>query len=262
MTDLPFDILDHIFGLLRSDPKSLIACSKAHPDFTPIVEKHRYYHTIVHARFTIFPYTFKPIRLMKLISASPSIVRHIRVLEIEFNNRLPSDLMNRFLEDIAWLLPRFPAIECLMLSTEYTDSSWSKLSKSFIIALEDCLHLPTLRELHVGQSDFPLSLLDEHTNINLLSLSENPQITEYLDTTYPQLKSLSVAMTHHCGPFITWANPRIGNLQTLEFYYLDDEIFLNLLESCSGTLENLYINFVSSSSTCELSSCFRHLVLC
>lgn len=82
---LPFDILDHIFGHLRSDPKSLIACSKAHPALTPIADRHRYYHTIVHTGSTAFLYSFEPKRLIKLISATPQIVNHVRVLQIEFN---------------------------------------------------------------------------------------------------------------------------------------------------------------------------------
>jgi hypothetical protein len=266
MSDLPFDILDHIFGLLKSDPKSLIACSKAHPLFIPIAERYRYYHVIVHTGSTDFPYSFKPIRLMKLISATPRIVNHVRIFQIEFN---PSQfksyrrrLFKPFLGDIALLLPRFLHMECLMLSTKDYRELWTELPHSFRTAVEGCLYLPTLEEVHVGHLEqFPLSILDNHTNINLFSLSTTPKIPEYSETIYPQLKSLSVQeINPYCyKPFSTWANRHIGNLQSLEFNCTDCELTgLDLLKGCSDTLENLYIIFWSN--ICELHLVFgiRH----
>jgi len=41
--NLPFDILDHIFGFLITHPGSLVACSEAHPVFSRMVEKYQYY---------------------------------------------------------------------------------------------------------------------------------------------------------------------------------------------------------------------------
>jgi len=256
MTDLTFDILDHIFGLLRSDPESLIACSMAHPDFTPITERHQYYHTIVHAGATSFSDSFKPARLIELISASPQIVNYVRVLQIEFTNISgcpPYNLRAPLLEDIACLLPRFPVIECLMLSSEQPFLRWQDLPNNLRTAVEDCLHLPTLQELHVGQLNLPLSILDKNANINLLSIFGNPQITEYPDATYPQLKTLSVHGIDYSfiRPLVTWANQRIGNLQSLEIDCAQSEKTLAFLEACSDTLENLHVTFWSPAS--ELS---------
>src|SRR5260221_3471132 len=255
---LPFDIFDHIFGHLRSDPKSLIACSKAHPALTQITDRHRYYHTIVHTGSTAFPYSFEPIRLIKLISATPRIVNHVRVLQIEFDGS-SLNLMSRFLVDIAWLLPRFLLIECLILSTRLSFYlTWQKLPPSLRTAVEDYLRvgLPTLQEVHVGQLDFPLSILDKNTNINRFSVSITSQIPgypgKYPDTIYPQLKSLSVRGINYDSyrPFSTWASQRIGNLRSLELDCTDHvETGLDLLKGCSDTLEYLHIHFWSMGNT-------------
>jgi hypothetical protein len=140
---------------------------------------------------------------------------------------------------------------------------WTELPHSFRTAVEGCLYLPTLEEVHVGHLEqFPLSILDNHTNINLFSLSNTtPKIPEYSETIYPQLKSLSVQdnqLPYCYKPFSTWANRHIGNLQSLEFNCAYFELTgLKFLKGCSDTLENLCITFWSNK--CELSSCFGDL---
>jgi hypothetical protein len=153
-----------------------------------------------------------------------------------------------------------------MLSPDpFTYLSWQKLPHSFRSAVEDCLHLPSLQELHVGRLNFPLSILNKHTNINLFSLTGIPQIPKYSDATYPQLKSLSVEgiTSYHRRPFITWAKQCIGNLQSLKYDYLEGgETGSDLLKGCSDTLEILYISFIQSPQFCELSPCFLDVALC
>ena len=45
--ELPFDVLDYIFGLLRSNPETLAVCSKAHPLFPQILNKYLFYHIVI-----------------------------------------------------------------------------------------------------------------------------------------------------------------------------------------------------------------------
>ena len=249
--DLPFDIVDHIFGFLRTHPTSLLACSKAHPDLSPIATRHFYYHTIVHTGLIGFTHSLEPTCLLNRIFETPRIGNHVRVLQIECNH----DLLWPF-EDISLLLPKLPVLECLMLSAKHKYLSWQKLPHSFRSAVEDSLHLPTLHEVHVGDLAFPLSIL-ESTNISLLSISGVPKISEYPNIIYPQLKSLSTKGIDSDPDqlFIIWARQCIGNLQSLECAYSDDEpsVLNELLKVCSETLETLDIS-LSLTCSCELSS--------
>ena len=252
--DLSLDIIDHIFSFLRSHPNSLIACSEAHPNFSLIAERHQFYHIVIHTGFTEFAYSFKPTCLVELISKTPRIVNHVRVLQIEFNSNYRSrDLITPgpLLEDIALVLSRFPLIECFMLSTMNTELTWQNLPQGFRTAVEDCLHLPTLQEAHLGDLEFPSSPLDHNTNF--FSLTGDSQIPECSDpdTTYPQLKTLSVKRTDN--RLRIWAKRCIGNLQSLECHHY--EACTELLEACSDTLQNLHIGLWDKD--CKLSSCYR-----
>ena len=114
----------------------------------------------------------------------------------------------------------------------------------FQTVVEKCLSLPTLRELHVERyiHDFPVSMLNNHANIDCFSLLGTPEVSEVADTTYPQLKSLSIVgfdEQHHHISFGAWAKPRITGLQSLRYDYSSDDMLLELLEICSHTLTTL-----------------------
>jgi len=170
--ELPFDILDNIFSFL--DPKALLACSKAHQAFSEIVEKYRFHHILIHTGVTDFTYSFRPSDLLRCLTKTPRIVKYAAVLQIECNyyqDESP-DRMSPYLEEIASLLPMFPVLESLMLPTRRSALSWQRdLPQSFKTAVVNCLHLPTLQEIHVGSMFFPLSILDNHANINYFPLS-------------------------------------------------------------------------------------------
>jgi len=83
-----FDTIDYIFSFLKYDSKSLLACSEAHPSFTPIVERHLYYYIIIStsSRFRSdgHGYCLQPSHLSKVLSDTPRIANHVHVLQIAF----------------------------------------------------------------------------------------------------------------------------------------------------------------------------------
>jgi len=257
--EIPFDILDHIFSFLISHPASLVACSEAHHVFSRMAEKYRYYHIITHTGRTYFKYNLEPSHLTKLLSDKPRIANYVRVLQVELEFPFRASQMAPYLEQIATILPMFPVLECIVLPYRGGTVSWKKdLPQSFRKALEVCLHLLTLREVHVsGFLDFPLSTLDNHANIDCFSLRGPPQKSEFADTTYPQLKSLSVKGfhdQHHHAYFGDWAIQHIAKLQSLKYDYSSDVTIPELLEICSDTLNNLDLNLGDSmGDKCEPS---------
>jgi len=153
--------------------------------------------------------------------------------------------LRAYLDEIASLLPMFPVLECIMLPTlsSALKVSWQE-NQSFRTALENCFHLPTLQEVHVGDMSFPLSMLNNYANINYLALSGPPKIEpEYLETTYPQIKSLALEgfEHHYTEVFRTWAKRHIIGLQSLKYDLSCHQIILDVLEICSDTLENLHL---------------------
>jgi hypothetical protein len=162
--------------------------------------------------------------------------------------------MAPYLEQIANILPMFPALKCIMLQSSCTFSWQKDLPQSFRIAVEGCLHLPTLHEVQFANLSFPLSLLNNHANITRFSVFGPSQIPECLDTPYPQLESLSVGMgfdNSYRVPFTAWAKQHITKLHSLRYDYSSDKTILELLEICSDTLNNLDLNLGRHTSDGE-----------
>ena len=275
--ELPFDILDRIFSLLKSHPKALLACSNAHSVFSQIVEKYRFHHIVISIGLgdTKFANSLDPSNLRKHLAETPRIAKYVTVLQIEFNyiqhppesecgmasiwEEMAPLFLKAHLEEIASLLPMFPVLECIMLPTlnSALRVSESALPQSFRIALENCLHLPTLQEIHIGDMSFPLSMLDNHANINHLALSGPPKIErEYLETTYPQIKSLEIGEIEgrYTEVFRTWAKRHTIGLQSLKFDLSCHRTFLDVLRTCSDTLENLHLCLHRQGTPRESSS--------
>ena len=154
--------------------------------------------------------------------------------------------MTPYLEEIASLLPMFPLLECIMLPTRREDPPlfWRALPQNFRTAVENCLHLPTLQEVHVGDMSFPLSTLDNHANINYLSLAGPPEIEPlHLEITHPQIKSLAFEgfELQDSEVFCTWAKRHILKLRKLKYDFSCPEIILEVFKICGDTLEILYL---------------------
>jgi hypothetical protein len=120
-----------------------------------------------------------------------------------------------------------------------------------------CLRLPSLQEVYIGCSDFPLSTLDNHVNISSFSFSGTSYPSELLDTAYPQLKSLSVENPYgnpdDRTTFTAWAIRHISKLQSLKHDCPSkfDSLHKTLLQGCSDTLNHL--DFTLSGLQCEFS---------
>ena len=237
--NLPFDILDHIFGFLITHPASLVACSEAHPVFSRMVEKYQYYRLTIDLESTRG-------HLTRLLSDKPRIRNYVRVLRIEFDLEYGHIPITARFERVAAILPLFSALECIVLSMARMVRWERDLPQVFRKALEGCLCLPTLRELHIDRyiNNFPVSMLDSHANIDCFSLCGTPKVSKVADTTYPQLKSLSITGFYTNQDHISfgaWAKPRITRLQSLKYDYSSDHTLLELLEICSDTLSTLDI---------------------
>ena len=257
--NLPFDVLDSIFSFLH--PNSLVACSKAHPLFSRVAERHLYHHiTSPWANpWASHPgYMLKPSKLSKLLSETPHIANYVRVLCIVLVDirswTYPTQEARRDLEEISLVLPKFSSLECIILNAPGCFALWDQLPQSFTVAIENSLHLPTLHRIHVRDLDFPLCILDNHPNINCFSLCGLPQIPDCSDGSNLQLTALSFSVTYrddYPTSFLTWAKRHIFNLQSLKCNFFEGKI-LWLLEICSDTLNSLDLTL---KATGKLSSC-------
>ena len=260
-----FDILDYIFAFLKTDPQSLIACSNAHPSFSTIAERHIYYYIILATSYpdAVGPgpgYFIKPSRLIKLLSDAPQIVNHVRVLQIGF------DWSSKIDEEIALILPMFTALECIALTSTQYMLWWKEgVSEALMKAVENCLCLPTLQEVHIRAMNFPLSMLDRNANLKRLSFSRSFELADCPDDTNP-LVQLSSLTFEHIGPeyrtdFTTWAKKHVTNLQSLKCGYSHDGMILRLLEICSGTLTDLNIELESHCETAVVTLSFQDVAM-
>jgi hypothetical protein len=260
--EFPFDVLDYIFSFLKSDPESLVACSRAHPLLSRIVERYLYYHIVILTGIgfqnTGQGYFLESSHLIKILSETPQIVDYVRVLQIAFSyfNNSTQETRRR-LEEIALILPMFPALECITLSTDGPMSWQEELPQSFRTAVDDCLHLQTLQKLCAGVLHFPLSMLDNHPHVTCLSIDTAPHVPDCLESTYPQLKFLSVVNLDdaYVVSFSNWAKQHIGKLESLKCEisdYSSERMVSEFLEICSDTLTCLDICLDGPSFPCEL----------
>jgi len=166
-------------------------------------------------------------------------------------------LLTPYLEEIASLLTMFPVLECIMFPTLSFAFQAVWQENRFRTAMENCLHLPTLQEVHVGDMSFPLSMLNNLANINYLALSGPPKIeSQCLETTFPQIKSLALQGFEHrsSSVFRTWAKRHIIGLQSLKYDLSCYQIILDVFKICSDTLENLCLCFRRQGTPRKLSS--------
>ena len=241
---LPYEVLDHIFSFLRSRPRSLLACSDAHPIFAQIVERYLYYHIIIPS---ISPqsdhrrgYRLELWRIIEVLSETPHINDYVRIMEITFK-----DYNMRY---TAPIFSRFRSLQCIKLP--YC-GSWQSLDLRD--AMADCLRLPTLQEVHFGDIGVPLSILEGRANITRISLSryiqpfDGPHRSEF-----PQLESLFADNfpSHIWDCLMKWGKRHLVKLQSVTHQY-SGEKFLELLGICSNSLRDLDV-IMPSGSICQL----------
>ena len=243
---LPVEILDRIFGFLASERNlTIVNCSK-HPALSPFVERHLYYHLTVDTRRKgRRAGTFDPLYLANRISDNPQIPYYVRILEIilKFHDDQKNAILRttNLLSEFAKILVMFPTLESIMLTDISFLFGW-KFPAVFRIALEDCLSLPTLKELHVDGGRFPISLLNNCKNISHLSLQGSLDPTsQNAEFALLPLKSLSLGAYISVGCL----KRHIKQLWSLKYKvgYLDT--LLKLLEGCRRTLNKLEVNLTT-----------------
>ena len=259
MTLLPFDVLDHIFGFLKYNPRSLLACSLSHPFFAQIVERYLYYHVIIPSATSYQTdhrrgYRLESWRIIKLLSEAPKVVDHVCILELSLRF-LKGGL--RSFEVIAPILSKFHALRCLRLTSPTSEDIWWQdvVPLCFRTALEDCLRLPTLQEVHINYIHFPIFVLNDIPNITRLSISHSLETLVCSKSPFPQLESLSLYhIDSKYRPYlIAWGKHHIAKLRSLTCDYSDENFVLELVRICSDSLESLDISMVPPSGS-ELPS--------
>jgi hypothetical protein len=245
---LSVEILDHIFSFLVPHRETLIACSKD-PVLSPIIERHLYHHVIVHfgKRRSDADYIFEPGDLSKLVSENPRLLCYVRILEIQVENRL--------LDGFADTLLRFPLLECVVLTSPDYDI-WCDWSDVFRAALEDRLRLPTVKEVHLrGIARIPISFFDNLKSAKHLSLTGFSTVDRLhaSASTLPQLESLRISTeVVSTGSLMAWVKLHIKELRSLKCVFFREQLS-ELLGVCSGTLNNLDVDFEHSKCMVQLS---------
>lgn len=120
--ELTFDILDYIFGLLRSNPESLVQCSKAHRFVSWNSQQTLLYHIVIHllgdrptATSARLGYNLTLPHLVNLLSHKPQLVNNVRVLQIRSNGYGHTPLSQKdSIKKVAPLLPKFSALESII----------------------------------------------------------------------------------------------------------------------------------------------------
>ncbi len=242
------EILDLILGFLIPHRETLIACSKDQVLF-PIVKRHLYYHVIVHFgsnnRRADTNYAFKPDRLSKLLSEDPRILNYVKILQVQFKGD-PLLCMRTFkleLDKFAKTLVKFPVLECIII-TSPGDSDWCFLSEAFQDALENRLSLPTVMEVHfLHFADEILPDLNCKNNLALSGYFSTPGQFRSLQQFLP----LDPFYRLKPYPLHRWAKSHIKELRSLRCVAPVGGGLAELLEVCSGTLNELDIDFENAS---------------
>jgi len=199
--NLPLEVLDVIFQLLRDDTKSLKASLLVNRAFLNIVESHLYHHIEI-----CFGYRIKdgqstlPVsKLSDLLYGSPHISNHIRSLRIVFPP-LPS--MVKGDEGLSTILPRLQRLKMISLTTHYHWVLWRTIPEPLQAALLATIQSSNTEEVDIELvDDFPLQSLNECSNLREVSFSriesfrpEDAQTDAAIGRDSPCVKSLTVGL--------------------------------------------------------------------
>ena len=234
----PFEIVDHIFSFLSWDWNSLRQCSMADPFLASIAGPYLFRFTGIMVGSKIktgplLPYTC--LEITELLSGNPLIATYVQLLEIQI--RGPTG-------EIIALLPFFSGLKTLVVTWL---TGWDCMSTDFITALDCCMRLPSLTEVHFDTMlAMPFDFLDKWKNIKSLTFCAINYLIAGLhsepvpDTPNLQLESLSIEFDNRSMYHISGAINHIHNLRSLT---LRDPFHEVLLETCSTTLTSLCLDF-------------------
>ena len=251
---LPLDIIDYIFSFLQSEPDALEACSIAHHTFSQFVERHLYAHITFDRDNFYYCSSTKRLNVSQILSKNPHIVNHIHNLDIYISSfsleaRIP-------LDDISSTLALFPQLQKIKLVLTGAGVFWRDLPQKFRSAFIKCLHLPSMKEVCIGESNFPLAVFNDCKTIKKLTLDKLVDCHDFgAHSAYPQPEVLSI---FHCerrclANFIPWAKSHFSRLHSLKFRLSrESDLFIlpDLLKLCLNTLTSLdlELGFTCTSS--------------
>jgi len=225
---LPAELIDHIFSFLQEDTLALKACSKAHPLYSRLAERHIYTHIVSDSKVS------------NDILHNPHLLDYPRTLEIRSFTR--SQLAIPFMS----VIPQMSNLVSLKICDPYPFYK----KDEFISMLRNCLQQSSFQELHLSQLNrFPFSVLDDAKYIKHLTLSDC-----YADENEPISSSPSSQLSldtlifsdHHNPYFHRWAVRWVTRLTSLELCHLsldhDWTVFSELLIACSNSLTKLHLS--------------------
>ena len=234
---LPVELIDHIFNFLRNDTSALQACSKAHPLYSRLAERHLY------REFVIEPLAVS--ELYKHLSENPRFLDYPRTLHIRCGLHFhvnPS-------ESVLLIMPMIPRMTNLISLTLHDLPCPFDLYDDFISTFRNCLPQLSIEQLClISLYDFPLSVLDNCKTIKQLMLSDctaEKQPVSSSPSSQQTLETLVLSNDHNPDLHV-WATRRVTRLTSLGLcdFALDLEwtAFPGLLAACSNSLTSLHLD--------------------
>ena len=261
--NLPLEVLDVIFQLLRDDTKSLKASLLVNRAFLNIVESHLYHHIEIY-----FGYDRKVVqsalpvsKLSDLLYGSPHISNHIRSLRImfpPFTDIVEDD------EGLSTILTRLQRLKMVSLTTNHYWVKWRTIPEPLQVALLVALQSSNTEEVDIELVDgFPLQSLNECSNLRKVTFSRiesfGPEDAQTdaagtddatIGRNPPCVKSLTVRYCSSALPNIfgwllaptSQGKPMISSLRSFVFRTIncqDMKWLMPMLNACLKTLVSL-----------------------
>ena len=264
-SQIPAEILDHIFSFLHNDPATLKSiqevCSETHNTFLRgILDRHLYAHIVVTNFMSTTPGFFHCSELFQYLSSNPHVSKYIRILQIEIETPGPS----QWYDPVSSILRMLPStLEGITLSSRTRSKAkastkkvptvlqWSDLHETFREVFLDCLRSSNLTEASIRcVKGVPLSIFNDCT-MQKLSLRQVGVSSTSVVRCPPQTVSLVI---DQCDGLWVQGGP---NLRSLNFSSDDKSSFLLFLTKLSGeSLTDLGLDF---GTLCKCCFHVRHL---
>ena len=220
---LPAELIDLIFSFLQGNTLALKACSKAHPLFSRLAERHIYAHIVSNSH------------VCQEIIENPHLLNYPRTLEMRPRNPPLKFIMS--------VIPRMANLVSLRIDDPYLFGQ----RLEFLSALKNCFQQSSLQSLYLSHLDrLPFSILDDAKYIKHLTLS-NCNVDE--DEPIPSSPSSQLSLDTlvfsnvHDEHLQRWAVRWVTCLTLLELCYVtnDWKMFFELLKACSNSLTRLHL---------------------
>jgi hypothetical protein len=246
---VPTEIVDHILTFLLSDQDytALETCSVVFPE---IADRHLYSQITFYAPVpkdvptnainSKGTYVVDSSRFSLQLIDRPHIAECVRVLRIIITAgagrlRLPS---------IARILPQLARLESIAFSAS-PRQAWPVLDLAFSMAFQNCIRLPSIREVALCNVDgFPLEVFEDCGNLQDLVLYGPCSGGERASASaYPRLCSLGVDSQPDLARIVSWIKNSALHTLTLRMHrHLDFVPFRTLIRECANTLVKIVLD--------------------